>query len=231
MRHLFSLLMAVCMMGSILPPSAQAANIGHLVNKPVAGLTCIDLDGQIADIIVPEEEENVPDSSDVVVTRGMRALLTGVSVYPAIIDSEGTVRYSSSVGHHSLYLTTPSSPTAFINISSAETSRLISQFTTNLDLVPTVWLVIPVYGFYSANDGSYPTYFDFELTAADGTVTSAKVTLSKTATTATIPVAFPIPQGETDQYTVSIWGGFYYYNGSANSEGSSMAGVKVSFNV
>lgn len=228
-RHLFSLLMAVCMMGSIILPSAQAANVGKSVSKPVAGLTCIDLDGQISDIVPEGNVPEIHEMSRITVNRGMRAFLTNVYVYPAIIDSDGSIKYASSIGYRASY-PSPNSPTAFVDISPAQTSALISQFQTGTNYVPTVWLVIPCYNLYKAGDGSYPTYFQFDLTAADGTVTPYKASVSKSATAASIPVAFPIPQGETAKYTVSMWGGFYYYNGSAHGEGSSMAGVKVNFN-
>ena len=228
-RHLFSLLMAVCMMGSIIIPSAQAANAGKSVDAPVAGAACIDLDGQISKIV---PKENVPENQDmsrIIVNRGMRAFLTDVFVFPAIVDSDGSIKFSSSLGYHVTY-PSPSSPTTFVNISADQTSTLISLFKSGTGYVPTVWLVIPYYNLYKAGDGSYPTYFQFDLTAADGTVTPYKKTVSRSATTANIPIAFPIPQGETAQYSVSMWGGFYYHNGSANSEGGSMAGVKVNFN-
>ncbi len=228
-RHLFSLLMAVCMMGSIIIPSAQAANAGKSVDAPVAGAACIDLDGQISNIVPKENMPENQDMSRIIVNRGMRAVLTDVFVFPAIVDSDGSIKYASSIGYRasSQY---PDSPTAFVNISSAQTSSLISQFKAGTNYVPTVWLIIPCYNLYKAGDGSYPTYFQFDLTAADGTVTPYKVSVSKSATAVNIPVAFPIPQGETAKYTVSMWGGFYYYNGSAHGEGSSMAGVKVNFN-
>lgn len=228
-RHLFSLLMAVCMMGTIILPSAQAASAGKSVDAPVAGPVCIDLDGQISDIV---PEGNAPESHDmsrITVNRGMRAFLTDVFVFPAIIDSDGSIKFSSSLGYHVSY-PSPDSPTTFVNISADKTSTLISLFESGTGFVPTVWLVVPYYNLYKAGDGSYPTYFQFDLTAADGTVTPYKKTISKSATSANIPIAFPIPQGETAKYSVSMWGGFYYYNGSAHGEGSSMAGVKVNFN-
>lgn len=227
---LFSLFMALCMVGTLLVPSAMA--MGN------SAVDAVDLQtGEVASVSANTSllmtDDEAASSPAFVVTHGVRVGVKQIKIYPALyFESEGIIRYFPDT-YDTLISTTASERSMYFDMSSERTETLLAKYKSKTGIDADAWYVEVTYVIYTDGNGSYGKYFEYNAVGncLEGTTVRYNITKNTALQSiVTLPASFLMPENASARYTIGLSGGLYYYSAYANKELGTMTVVNVTLN-
>ncbi len=218
-KRLFSLLMTLCMMSTVLVPSALAGEVA--VSGNGVGIS--------AGSGILEDGNDSAFPQNVIVPNGVRVSVRYIYVYPAYHDkATGSFICNESIVSKVIYQNATQYGGAN-RLSVAETEKLLADFEAKYGVAANAWQLQQGYTIYLDGKGSYGKYF--EVTTNGGTCLEGKTiryNLSRTQTTFTLTLRFDMPENTSSNYTLGASADLYYYradNRKTLSTGTSMSAL------
>lgn len=232
--------MALCMAGALLGMPALAAgdSAGDVPLVDEEGWTVVKVTPTVAksESAVLTGDFQVSDegiSPQVVVPNGVRLGVQQIRVYPAIyFEDEDAIKYSNTIYSYCIS-TSAADPFMYYRMSPEKTEALLNKFKTAINVEADAWYFEVTYNIYTDGKGSYGKYFNYTAEGDRLGGSSARYDITRNTATqsvVTLPAGFFMPENNTSQYEIGLFGGFYYYSAYAKKELSTMTNVSVILN-
>ena len=204
MTKLFSLLMALCMVGALLVPSALAASCSNA--NETAESRAVASRMRVGAQYVMAAPAYISETTGELLYYDLNEI-SEVDVYPSATEQNGSCR-----------------------LSRAETTAVLNKFKTRFKVDANAWILAAMYSIHYPGDGSYSKYFQFDTVGNSLIGNEVRVDVGRNDPTCAIVGIFGMPENTSGTYNVGLHGGFYYYSAAAKKELSSMVHIDAYFN-